>query len=254
MTVFKNIVRTIVIVLSCMMIYWYFISEMVNIGSISGVIFFLVTGLAAVFIDQLRSLYKRMKKRLWSRIAADAVIVLFCSFVVWVTVILCCMGGYAARRPVKGATAVVLGCQVNGDSPSLMLYRRLEAACAYLQENPDAVCIVSGGKGGNENISEAECMYRWLTDKGISPSRIYREDRSTNTSENIAFSAEIIKKNGLNSELALITDGFHEMRAIRIAEKNGFSCGSVPADTPFYLLGTFATREVWAVTAELLLP
>ena len=29
--------------------------------------------------------------------------------------------------------------------------------------------MVSGGQGGGENITEALCMYTWLTDRGIPP-------------------------------------------------------------------------------------
>ncbi len=52
-----------------------------------------------------------------------------------------------------------------GKNPSLMLSKRLEAAYEYLNENKNAVCIVSGGKGSNEEISEAQCMYNYLTEK-----------------------------------------------------------------------------------------
>ena len=254
MTVVKNVIRVLAALVSLFMICWYFVSGMVNAGSICGTLFFLCCGLAAVAFDSLKSLYLKCRKKLWSRILCDAVIFAFCAVIVWSGIIVTAMTHYASRRPAKGATAVVLGCQVNGEDPSLMLLRRLEAACAYLNDNPDAKCVVSGGKGSNEMISEAECMYRWLVDHGIDSRRIYKEDRSSNTAENIAFSAEIIEKNRLDPELAVVTDGFHEMRALRLAEGKGFSCGAVPADTPFFLLGTFATREVIAVTAELILP
>ena len=58
---------------------------------------------------------------------------------------------------------VVLGAAVHGDVPSLALTHRLEGAYEYLNTHPDAVAILSGGKGKGENISEAECMYFRLT-------------------------------------------------------------------------------------------
>lgn len=61
----------------------------------------------------------------------------------------------------------------------------IRASSREPEENTTAVCIVSGGKGDSENISEAEAMYRWLVDKGIDSSRIYKEDKSTSTVENI---------------------------------------------------------------------
>ena len=83
--------------------------------------------------------------------------------------------------------------------------------------------------------------------------RIYIENKSVNTNENIKFSAEIIKKNGLNEKMAIVTDGFHEMRAALIAKRMGYECGAVSAKTPTYLSANFTTREIIAVTAALLL-
>ena len=82
------------------------------------------------------------------------------------------------KAPEENATAVVLGCRVYGERASLSLIERLDAAYDYLEENPKAVCVVSGGQGSGENISEAECMYRWLVEKGIDASRIYKEEKS----------------------------------------------------------------------------
>lgn len=59
----------------------------------------------------------------------------------------------------------------------------IRASSREPEENTTAVCIVSGGKGDSENISEAEAI--WLVDKGIDSSRIYKEDKSTSTVENI---------------------------------------------------------------------
>lgn len=65
------------------------------------------------------------------------------------------------------------------------------------------VIVVSGGMGDSENISEAEAMYRWLTDKGIDESRIYKEEKSTDTDENIRFSKEVIKEKGFTRPFSL---------------------------------------------------
>ena len=67
--------------------------------------------------------------------------------------------GYDPARPPK--TVLVLGCQVRGTEPSLMLTRRLEAAYQYLTQYPDAVCVVSGGQGDDEDIPEGEAMEQY---------------------------------------------------------------------------------------------
>ena len=91
---------------------------------------------------------------------------------------------YYQNSPQTPCTVVVLGCKVKGTVPSLMLQRRLEAAKDYLQQHPDIPCIVSGGKGTGEDISEAQAMKTYLTAAGIAADRILMEDRSTDTHEN----------------------------------------------------------------------
>lgn len=156
----------------------------------------------------------------------------------------------ASQKPEKNATAVVLGCRVYGERPSLSLIERLEAAYEYLKENPEAVCVVSGGKGDSENISEAEAMYRWLVDKGIDPSRIYKEENSISTVENIKFSKVIIEENNLNENIAIITSEYHAYRASVIAQKEGFSYGAVPGKTAIWLFPTFYVRELYGILYE----
>ncbi len=87
---------------------------------------------------------------------------------------------------------IVLGAQVKGTSPSRALKRRLDRAVQYAEEHPGAILILSGGQGADEEISEAECMYRYLTAAGVSSERLLLEDGSTSTQENLEFSAELI--------------------------------------------------------------
>ncbi len=250
---FKRILQVLNILFAVAMIGWYLISAIISIGSIAGTLFFALWGAAAIWFEKLSGFVRKLREKRSTRILVNTVIAVTAAGIVYTAAILCTMLGFSLGQPEEGATLVVLGCQVNGDQPSLMLSRRIRAAYDYLTEHPDTKCIVSGGKGNNESISEAECMYNRLTQMGIEPSRIYMEDRSANTAENIRFSGEIISREGLSRELAIVTDGFHEMRASMIASKEGYHSGAVPAKTPLYLAANFTTREVLAVTAELLL-
>lgn len=250
---FKNSLRVILFLVSCVMVFWYLISRIINIGSVIGTLFFGIIGACCIFWDKLSYMIIKRKQKKSFRIIYRIVCILFALLMIWVFVILGLMAYFAKRTPDKYSTVVVLGCQVRGDTPSLMLKKRIDAAYDYLVMNPHAKCIVSGGKGNGENISEAECMRENLIEMGIAGSRIYMEDKSTNTNENISFSADIIRLNGLNRNMAIVTDGFHEMRAALIAKRMGYSSGAVPASTPAYISANFTTREIIAVTAELLL-
>ena len=89
-------------------------------------------------------------------------------------------------------TVVVFGCYVRGEEPGRTLTTRLDAALSLLERYPDADCVVSGGQGSNEAISEAEAMRRYLVSHGVAEERITLEDRSTNTSENLEYTFAVL--------------------------------------------------------------
>lgn len=131
--------------------------------------------------------------------------------------------------------AIVLGAGVNGDVPSLALRRRLEAAAEYAGENPEAVLILSGGQGRGEDISEAQCMFDWLTRHGVAPERLLLEDRSTSTRENLAFSREILRAHGAEAEtVCVISAGYHLARACLMAKDQGYASVTPCAAPPVY--------------------
>ena len=158
--------------------------------------------------------------------------------------------GYDSSDPPK--TVLVLGCQVRGTTPSLMLRRRLDTAYEYLMNYPDAVCVVSGGQGEDEEIPEGEAMEVYLIRKGISPERIYRETDSTNTKENFLYSTRIIEENFLSREIVVASDGFHQLRASMFAKDNGLAFHALPANTPLLLAPGYYAREWMGVVKSAL--
>ena len=150
----------------------------------------------------------------------------------------------------NSGTVIVLGCRVKGDVPSLMLSRRINAAYEYLEKNPGTVCIASGGQGGDELISEAECIKNVLVERGISPDRIIMEDKSTSTDENIRFSMEKMKENGLSGGAVIVTNDYHQLRAKMICQKYGLETSAVSAETSLYLLPTYWVREWFGVVYQ----
>lgn len=158
----------------------------------------------------------------------------------------------AANRPPDGdTTVIVLGCKVRGEEPSLMLRQRIMAAYRYLDQNPSAMCIVSGGQGADELISEAESMKRVLVEHGISEDRIILEDRSTGTDENIRFSLEKMNEYGISGSVTIVTNEFHQLRAKLIADKYGLESYSVSARTSLWLLPTYWLREWFGVCYQI---
>lgn len=172
-------------------------------------------------------------------------------FVILAVIISFFMLRASSDKPGKNKTTlVVLGCRVKGNRPSLMLKRRLDAACEYLAEYDDVTVIVSGGKGSDEQISEAQCMKDYLVEKGISPERIIMEDKSSSTYENLEFSQKIINENKLNEEITIVTDGYHQLRAEMIAGKLGMDAYNISASTSLWLIPTYWVREWFGVIQQ----
>lgn len=145
---------------------------------------------------------------------------------------------------------VVLGAKVNGQSPSLSLKERIDAAYGYLSAHPKTVAIVSGGQGPDEGISEAQCMYNELTKMGIESSRIWMEDKSTSTRENLNFSLALIEeKTGSRPDtIGLISSEYHIFRATLVAEEYGVEATGIPAPTSWLTLKlNYYLREVAAL-------
>ena len=121
---------------------------------------------------------------------------------------------------------VILGCRVMpGGEPSMLLQDRLETALDYLEEDPDILVVVSGGQGSNEPVSEAACMAGWLEERGISEDRIFQEDQSSNTKENLIFAKDLLAREGIDvgeTDVLVVSNGFHLTRARMLAERFGY--------------------------------
>lgn len=170
----------------------------------------------------------------------------------------------AIYQGAKGQTvaadtpAVVLGCHVKDGRPSRILGERIDAAYEYLSSHPQAIAVLSGGQGEDEAISEAECMYRELTARGIDGSRLYKEESSVNTPTNLRHSREILEEVlgadsawTENHEIALITSEFHCYRGCLHAKQEGLtpvayaSKTAMPYVIPFYLREIVAVVYTW---------
>ena len=128
---------------------------------------------------------------------------------------------------------VVLGAKVRDDGPSVSLMDRIYGARDYLQEHPDAIAVVSGGKGADEPITEAGCMYEELVKLGVDPQRIWIEDRATSTWENMHFTLNLIEeKTGTRPEkLGVLSSEYHLFRAGLFAKACGVEAVGIPART-----------------------
>lgn len=109
---------------------------------------------------------------------------------------------------------VIFGCQMRRDGPSILLKDRLDTALDYWEEHPDIRIIVTGGKGDDEHISEAQGMYDYLAAHGVDEANIYMEDKSRNTWQNVNNTFALMQQEGwdVTDDVLLVSSGFHLAR------------------------------------------
>ena len=187
---------------------------------------------AVLFIFYLLEHFARRGHRAaaWCELALIAALLLgFSLFTVLETMVV--RGSSADESDAPVSAVIVLGAGVNGETPSLTLRTRIDAAAAYLEEHPDVPVVLSGGQGPGEAITEAECMRRALVRRGVDESRLYPEERSTSTQENLRYSRAILEELGVDpaQRVAIVTSDFHLCRARLMW---GGDTAAVPAHLP----------------------
>jgi uncharacterized SAM-binding protein YcdF (DUF218 family) len=140
---------------------------------------------------------------------------------------------------------------LGGDRVSKLLQDRIDKAIdVYLKDPTPTIMIPSGGKGGDETISEAEAMSRYMLDKGIPEYRIIKEDRSATTMENLENCKKIIDSMEGRKYTTLVTSNYHVYRALRYCRKIGLDCTGIGSHVAFYYWPSALIREFVAIHNE----
>ena len=167
------------------------------------------------------------------------------------------MAGTQDLSAIQADAVVVLGAGVNGTQPSLSLRTRLDAALDYLEENPDIPVVLTGSRGYGEEITEAQCMYNYLTSRGVAPERLILEESAVNTAQNFSFSRPLLEEAGIDpgkDPVAVVTNDFHVYRARLLAVRQGYDYAfGIPARLPWlHLEINYYIREAFALVKTLI--
>ena len=234
-------------VLAALCLIYGIIVASVNSGTGFFVVWIILAGVFALAAAACRF-------RVWDRIPGKWKIIfriVFFALLAFFIVLECLIGSRFHERGKSNLDyIIVLGSQVYRDGPSAVLKYRLDKAVEYLNENPETVCIVSGGQGSNEPFPEAVGMADYLEKSGIPPERILREAESLTTAQNIGNCRKLI---GPGAEVGIVTNNFHMFRALQIAESAGLenACGICADSTPLFLPNNML-REFFAETLFLI--
>lgn len=165
--------------------------------------------------------------------------------------IICAILATKHKVPYDRDYLIILGCAIRKDgTPTPILKGRIDRAIEFEQNQyaatgKHAYFIPSGGQGGDEVISEAECMKRYLLSYGVSEERIVKEDKSVNTYQNMAFSDQVIKghSGGKDVNIAFSTTNYHVFRGYTLAKKIGMVAQGLSAKTKLYFYPNAFVRE-----------
>ena len=231
----------------CVLGFLWFLMPLLKGGTGIG----MMLGVAVCVLGFLLLLGYRVlsRKGSWQRIAVRVVSVCYVLGLCWCGYLTILMSSAQSRVPPPGTNVMVLGSQVYGiEKMGVSLTKRVERAREYLAQNPVANCIVTGGQGSNEPCAEAEAERHALIQMGVSEARIFVEDRSSNTRENMVFSRIVAEENGLGTEIVIVTQSFHMYRALMLAENAGFNPYALVADTDPVLFPLYYGRELLSLT------
>lgn len=247
-------IKIILVLIEILIASFFFLpvfSGIVNLGNILGMLICSILIAVTIFRERLCNIVAVMYKSTGGKIAVWSTGIIITACIVYAVLLTVFMFVAKADKPDNPKAVVVLGCKVKGETPSKMLKRRLDSAVIYMNENTDIMCIVSGGKGGDEIVSEAEAMKKYMVEKGIAPERILMEDKSVNTYENLRNSLAMLDDK--SGEIAIVTDGFHQYRAGFIAKNMGWDASAINSQMDIFNLSispTYYVREWLAITNE----
>lgn len=162
--------------------------------------------------------------------------------------------GWLTPSVTRNADAViVLGAGLRQGKVSPLLAARLDRGTQVFDRlrNPEAVLIVSGGQGADEPHPEAQAMAEYLRECGVDSERLWQEDKSRTTEENLTLSAELLSERGRsNPQCVVVTNNYHVFRAALLMRKLGVRGHAVGAPTARYYWPSAFLREYVAILRD----
>ena len=177
----------------------------------------------------------------------------------FVSIVVCATMAANHTPPYDRDYIIILGCAIRGDgSLTPLLKGRVDSALSFAKRQlrttgKQAAFVPSGGQGSDEVMSEAEAMENYLLEQGVEPELILKEDKSTNTKENLKFSREAIENvadDFENKKIAFSTTNYHVFRGYVLSLKNGFKAEGISAKTKWYFFPNAFLREFLGLLNE----
>lgn len=246
----NKLIRNSDMVIGILLLVYGILINLISARKIAFSEIFILTGIVLIIFHMIKDKLEKNNicKRLL-KIVKVLIVIGLAGFILIETAII----AYPKHNKDNSDYLIVLGAGLKGNNLSTVLKGRLDAAIKCVNKyNYKGKIVVSGGQGSDEDRSEADAMYQYLVEQGISKDRILKEDKSTSTAENFTFSKKIIEKDSGKDvkklNIKVVTTDFHCLRSRLLAYKKGYgkielyASGSVK-----YLIPAFYTREAFAL-------
>ncbi|WP_152361810.1 YdcF family protein [Microlunatus speluncae] len=161
--------------------------------------------------------------------------------------------GWLVRdHPAEWVMVLGSGLRAGSEVPPL-LASRVRAGMTEFARRRGRILIMSGGKGSDEQVPEAEAMARWAVDNGADPTVLRTEIESRNTEQNLRFSSALVLAEQVTPPAGpglIVTSNYHVLRAAILARKLGIAAQAAGAPTADYYWPSAMIREFVAILRE----
>lgn len=135
-----------------------------------------------------------------------------------------------AANPGNIDCIIVLGCRVNGETPSPMLSDRLLRGIE-LYDMEAAPKLLMSGDHGRTNYDEVNAMKQFAIDRGVPSEDVFMDHAGFSTYETMYRAKEVFAA----KRVLIVTQSYHLYRAVYIAEKLGLEAYGVSSDLQTYV-------------------
>jgi uncharacterized SAM-binding protein YcdF (DUF218 family) len=173
-------------------------------------------------------------------------LILVIGYIGYVSIDICAYS--KVNETVQADAAIILGAAIWEDEPSPVFAERINHGIWLYENGYVGKLIFTGGKGKDEEYSEASIAKKYAIEHSIPSEDILIEEQSTITQENLLYAAQIVKENNLSTVL-IVSDPLHMKRSMLMAKDYGLDSYSSPTLTTRYQTikskSLFLAREVY---------
>jgi uncharacterized SAM-binding protein YcdF (DUF218 family) len=126
---------------------------------------------------------------------------------------------------------VVLGAAQYDGRPSPILEARLDHALELYRGGYADLIVTTGANQPGDRFTQGFAGFEYLRNEGVPEEAILIVVDGTDTWEELSATANVLRQRGKSSVL-LVSDPYHNLRAVAVAEEVGLEAYASAADTP----------------------